>query len=296
MSDSRSGPPSPPDWGHVADKDTPAGSEPYGLAGEDDGGLDDLSDPKALAEQHTYLIRKVINQVAMRLPPYVQREDLIGVAALGLLDAAEKFDASKGKRFAVYAEYRIRGAILDELRHRDPMPRVLRGKAKRLERTIDELTRGLGRPPEDEEVARAMGIHLTKYHEMRLLIERASTVAYNEALTQGYASPGPNPNREVSEGGTASQPMVQPADGDAEPGEFGPLQDLMHRERVSALAEAISELDTRDQLILSLHYQENLNFRQIGEILGLTESRISQLHKGALLALKDKLMRMELGG
>lgn len=250
-------------------------------------------DPRALAEQHTYLIRKVINHIGMRLPPYVQREDLIGVAALGLLDAAEKFDASRGKRFAVYAEYRIRGAILDELRHRDPMPRVLRGKVKKLERTIDELTRGLGRPPEDDEVAHAMGMRLGKYHEMRLMIEHASTVAYNEAISQSYSSSGPNPNREVSESHTASHPMVQPADEEAEPGEFGPLQDLMHKERVALLADAIAELDTRDQLILSLHYQENLNFRQIGEILGLTESRISQLHKGALMALKDKLVRME---
>lgn len=249
-------------------------------------------DPRELAEQHTYLIRRVINQIGMRLPPYVQREDLIGVAALGLIDAAEKFDASRGKRFSAYAEYRIRGAILDELRHRDPMPRVLRGKVKKLERTIDELTRGLGRPPEDDEVAEAMGMRLAKYHELRLLIERASTVAYNETMSQNYPSSSATFSHSVVESSTTSQPMVRPRDEEASPGEFGPLQQLMNKERVAILADAIAELDTRDQLILSLHYQENLNFRQIGEILGLTESRISQLHKGALLALKDKLARM----
>ncbi|MCA9563829.1 MAG: FliA/WhiG family RNA polymerase sigma factor [Myxococcales bacterium] len=252
---------------------------------------DDLDmERRELAEQHTHLIRKVINQIGMRLPPYVQREDLIGVAALGLLDAAQKFDSSKGKRFASYAEYRIRGAILDELRHRDPMPRVLRGKFKKLERTVDELTRGLGRPPEDDEVAKAMGIRLAKYHEMRLLVEHASTVAYNEGLTQNYPS-GPT---KLDNGDATSAKALKPTkdDDDAEPGDFGPLTDLIRKEQIKLLSAAISELDTRDQLILSLHYQEDLNFRQIGEILSLTESRISQLHKGALLALKDKLSRL----
>ena len=129
--------------------------------------MTDLVDERRqLSEGHTHLIRKVINQIGMRLPPYVQREDLVGVAALGLLDAANKFDSSRGKRFASYAEYRIRGAILDELRARDPMPRVLRGKVKKLERTIDKLTRGLGRPPEDDEVAEAMGMRLAKFNEI----------------------------------------------------------------------------------------------------------------------------------
>ena len=250
------------------------------------------SDSRNLAEEHTYLIRKVINQIGLRLPPYVQREDLVGVAALGLIDAAEKFDASRGKRFASYAEYRIRGAILDELRHRDPMPRVLRGKVKKLEKTIDRLTRGLGRPPEDDEVAEAMGMRLNKYHEMRLLVEHASTVAYNEAMSQSYASSGTVSKEEVGEGVTQKALGAHP-DGDAKSGDFGPLQDLMRKEQVRLLADAIAELDTRDQLILSLHYQEDLNFRQVGEILGLTESRISQLHKGALCALKDKLARLQ---
>jgi RNA polymerase sigma factor (sigma-70 family) len=138
-----------------------------------------------------------------------------------------------------------------------------------------------------------MGMKLGKYHEMRLMAEHSSTVAYNETLSQTYTPPGTTSTAEVGESVTASHAMVQPTDQDAEPGEFGPLQDLIHKERVATLADAIAELDTRDQLILSLHYQENLNFRQIGEVLALTESRISQLHKGALLALKDKLMRMD---
>jgi len=253
---------------------------------------DPITDRRELAEEHTYLIRKVINQIGMRLPPYVQREDLVGVAALGLLDAAEKFDSSRGKRFASYAEYRIRGAILDELRHRDPMPRVLRGKVKKLERTIDELTRGLGRPPEDDEVAEAMGMRLTKFHEMRLLVEHASTVAYNKTVSQGYTSSGSLPKIETPNAGSSAVFPV-PKDATSKSAGFGPLTDMLQKEQVKLLAEAIAELDTRDQLILSLHYQEDLNFRQIGEILGLTESRISQLHKGALMALKDKLARFE---
>lgn len=262
--------------------------EPESVADKTD--VQSTEENRELAEQHTYLIRKVINQIGLRLPPYVQREDLIGVAALGLLDAAKKYDEARGKRFSVYAEYRIRGAILDELRHRDPMPRVLRGKAKRMEQAIDELTRGLGRPPEDDEVAGAMGLRITKYHEIRLLIERANTVAFSETVSQGYASRPASQGLDLTADGTDSVAMskTETVDGEAA---YGPLRRLMKKERVAALADAISELDTRDQLILSLHYQEDLNFRQIGEILKLTESRISQLHKGALLALKDKLER-----
>ncbi|MBN1946313.1 MAG: FliA/WhiG family RNA polymerase sigma factor [Bradymonadales bacterium] len=251
-----------------------------------------IDDRRQLAEEHTYLIRKVINQIGLRLPPYVQREELVGVAALGLLDAAQRFDPSKGKEFPLYAEYRIRGAILDELRNRDPMPRVLRGKIKRLERTVDRLTHGLGRSPEDKEVADAMGMELLKYHEMRLLAEHASTVAFHEATIQSHAV-----TLTGRPGDTSDLPAISatpvPPDRKADSGEYGPLQEIIHKERVAVLSQAISELDCRDQLILSLHYQENLNFRQIGEILGLTESRISQLHKGALLALKDKLIRLD---
>jgi RNA polymerase sigma factor for flagellar operon FliA len=248
--------------------------------------------PRQLAEEHTHLIRRVINHIGLRLPPYVKREDLVGVAALGLFDAAQKFDASRGKRFAAYAEFRIRGAILDELRHRDPMPRVLRGKVKRLERTVDELIRELGRSPEDDEIAQAMGMHLQKYHEMRLLIEHASTVAFNETAPHALGSSALLGDTREAGGSMLANIRISDS-GESEPVDYGPLQRLMHKERVRVLANVISELDTRDQLILSLHYQESQNFRQIGEILGLTESRISQLHKGALLALKDKLRRAE---
>ena len=253
---------------------------------------DIAEDRRQLAEEHTHLIRKVIKQIGMRLPPYVEREDLVGVAAIGLLDAAKKFDSSRGNRFSSYAEYRIRGAILDELRSRDPMPRVLRGKVKKLERTISDLTRGLGRPPEDDEVAEAMGMHLNKLHEMRLLVEHTSTVAFNEMVPQGPPSPGGKPRAEAPQ---AISSEVQPVGNDAQSrsGSFGPLSNMLHNEQVQLLSGAIAELDTRDQLILSLHYQEDLNFRQIGEILSLTESRISQLHKGAVMALKGKLSKFE---
>lgn len=250
-------------------------------------------DRRQLAEEHTHLIRKVINQVGLRLPPYVQREELVGAAAEGLLDAAEKFDFGRGKSFSAYAEYRIRGAIFDELRRRDPMPRVLRGKVKKLERTIEELTRALGRPPEDDEVAKAMGMRLAKYHEMQVMVERASTVAYSETLSQGYVTSGSHPRVETPQSGTTAV-YATPKDAATKSAGFGPLTEMLQKEQVRLLADSIAELDTRDQLILSLHYQEDLNFRQIGEILGLTESRISQLHKGALMALKDKLAKAEL--
>lgn len=241
---------------------------------------------RQLAEEHTHLIRKVVNQISRRLPSYIQREDLLGVAAIGLMDAASKFDADRGKRFSSYAEFRIKGAILDELRQLDPMPRMLRSRAKKMERTISSLTIDFGRKPEDDEVAKAMGLKLKKYHEMLLLIEQSSTVSFVEEMPQGQEG--------ASKKGSGSSPAAVSAD--LEDGGSGgiknPLASILQQEEIHLLARAVSMMDARDQLVLSLHYQEEYNFRQIAEILGLTESRVSQLHKTAVVVLRDSITRM----
>jgi RNA polymerase sigma factor for flagellar operon FliA len=241
---------------------------------------------RQLAEDHTHLIRKVVNQIGRRLPSYIQREDLLGVAAIGLMDAATKFDAERGSRFSSYAEFRIRGAILDELRQLDPMPRMLRSRAKKMEKTISSLTIDFGRKPEDDEVANAMGLKLNKYHEMLLLIEQSSTISYVEEIPQGQ------------EGQVKTESASFAVSTSGVLGDEGsrrmksPLSSILQQEEIHLLAEAVSKMDARDQLVLSLHYQEEYNFRQIAEILGLTESRVSQLHKGAVVVLRDRITRM----
>ena len=245
------------------------------------------SNPRAVAERFAPVIWKVIGRMARRLPPYVQADDLYGVGALGLMDAVDKFDASHGTSFASYSEFRIRGAILDELRHRDPMPRVLRNRFKGVARILETLRHELGREPTETEASEAVGMSLAQYQSFRLQVERATTVSYNDALA-GYYRDGATsggPSAHAPGAGSAFAVNSEP-DSTAD---YAAFEKLFRREKLRLVADRISELDERDQIIMSLHYQEGLNFRQIGEILDLTESRISQIHKAIILALRAQL-------
>lgn len=245
------------------------------------------TNPRKVAEKFAPLIWKVIGRMARRLPPYVQADDLYGVGALGLMDAVEKFDASKGTAFPSYAEYRIRGAILDELRHRDPMPRVLRNRFKAVARELEKLRHDLGREPTEIEAAAAAGMSLERYQQFRLQVERATTISYNDALA-GYYAEGANSNGPARNAPTAGSAFTQELGAEANT-DYAAFEKLFRREKLRLIADRISELDERDQIIMALHYQEGLNFRQIGEILDLTESRISQIHKAIILALRSQL-------
>jgi len=244
-------------------------------------------DPSAVAEQFAHLIWAVIRRMARRLPSYVQCEDLYGVGALGLMDAVKKYNHTKGTSFGSYAAYRIRGAILDELRHRDPMPRVLRSKYKRSERKIGHLRQALGREPAEEEVAEALEIPLDRYQDFRVQVERATTVSYNDALAGYY---GGSSDRATP---ATTRSHLSPASVEDDSNEhrqgYEAYRALLRREKIGQVAERIRQFDRRDQLIMALHYKEGLNFRQVGEVLGLTESRISQLHKAIILALRSQL-------
>ena len=244
------------------------------------------SSKDALAEKYAPLIWKVIGRMTRRLPPYVQADDLYGVGAIGLMDAVEKFDASRGTEFAGYAEFRIRGAILDELRHRDPMPRVLRGRLKEIDRRVHALRQDLGREPSEKEAAEVAEMSLSVYQSFRLQVERATTVSYNDELA-GYYTPGPNTS---SPGQVAPNPSAAftSVSGDVDGG-YDAYEKLLRREKLDMISDRVSDLEERDQLIMALHYQEGLNFRQIGEVLGLTESRISQIHKAIIKALRAQL-------
>jgi RNA polymerase sigma factor for flagellar operon FliA len=245
-----------------------------------------VTDPPAVAEKFAYLIWAVIRRMARRLPSYVQCEDLYGVGALGLMDAVEKYDAAKGTSFGSYAAYRIRGAILDELRHRDPMPRVLRSKYKMSERKIERLRQSLGREPVEEEVAEALEVPLDRYQDFRIQVERATTVSYNDALAGYYG--GAATSATPSAARDLSATALHEETGNRQEG-YGAYRALLRQEKIGQVSERIRQFERRDQLIMALHYKEGLNFRQVGEVLGLTESRISQLHKGIILALRSQL-------
>ncbi len=192
--------------------------------------------------------------------------DLVSWGTLGLLDAIDRYDPGHATLFSTYARFRIRGAILDQLRRLDWMPRSLRDKATGVDRAARSLEARLGRPPSEDELAPALGLSLAAYRSLR------GRLAPVELASGGESGLG--------DGGHA------PPFDRAEP---GPLAALLRRERLCLVAEAIRQLPERDQLLLSLYYRDDLTMKEVGAVLGLTESRVSQLHSQALRRLRGQL-------
>lgn len=223
--------------------------------------------------EHLPQIRYIAQRMAMRLPPEVQLEDLISSGVIGLLDAYEKFDPSKGVSFRTYASVRIRGAILDNLRGLDWAPRDLRSRSREVEQTYARLEQMHGRPATDEEVAGELSLELSAFHS---LLDQLN------GLTIGHFRSGD----EEGDGVDADNlPLwyspISPVD--------SPFEAMGKLEMREQLARLIKQLPEREQLILSLYYKEELTMKEIGQILGVNESRVSQLHTRAILRLRAKI-------
>ncbi|MFZ0430927.1 MAG: FliA/WhiG family RNA polymerase sigma factor [Acidobacteriota bacterium] len=223
--------------------------------------------------EHLPQIRYIAQRMAMRLPPEVQLEDLISSGVIGLLDAYEKFDPSKGVSFRTYASVRIRGAILDNLRGLDWAPRDLRSRSREVEQAYARLEQMHSRPATDEEVARELNLELAAFQS---LLDQLN------GLTIGHFRSGD----EEGEGVDADNlPLwyspISPVD--------SPFEAVGKVEMSELLARLINQLPEREQLILSLYYKEELTMKEIGQILGVNESRVSQLHTRAVLRLRAKL-------
>src|SRR2546422_1609431 len=218
------------------------------------------------------LIKHVAHRVATRLPANIEMRDLINAGVLGLLDAVDKFEPERGVKFKTYAEVRIRGAILDSLRNLDWAPRSLRKKSKDLERTYAELSQKLGRPATDEEVSEALGEDIEDYHA---LVDQLHglTLGSFENLTDS----------EDSENFINYYP---------DDGSNDPYAKFETNELTTFLAEAIEELPEKERLVLSLYYFEEFTMKEIGALLGVNESRVSQLHTKATLRLRGKLGKL----
>lgn len=223
--------------------------------------------------EHLPQIRFIAQRLAMRLPPEVQLEDLISSGVIGLLDAYEKFDPSKGVSFKTYASVRIRGAILDNLRGLDWAPRDLRSRSREVEQAYARLEQKLGRAANDEEMAAELGISLSEFQS---LLDQLN------GLTIGHFRSG-----EAEEEGLEADNLplhyspISPTD--------SPFEAVSRREMRDLLAKAIAQLPEREQLILSLYYKEELTMKEIGQILGVNESRVSQLHTRAVLRMRGRL-------
>ena len=226
----------------------------------------------ALINETLPLIKHIAHRVAIRVPNNVEIRDLINAGVLGLMDAIEKFEPERNVKFKTYAEVRIRGAILDSLRDLDWAPRSLRKKSKDLERMYTDLSQKLGRPATDEEVSEAMGGNIEDFHAL---------VDQLHGLTIGSFE-----NLSDSED-SENYINYYPDDGSNDP-----YVKFESNEVTRLLAEAIEELPEKERLVLSLYYFEEFTMKEIGALLGVNESRVSQLHTKATLRLRGKLGKL----
>ncbi len=226
-----------------------------------------------MVEEYSVLIKYIAYRIAKRLPSHVEIDDLISSGVIGLIDAIEKFDPNRGALFKTYAEFRIKGAILDELRSLDWVPRSVRQKVQSLEAVSVKLEHKLGRSASEEEVAREMGVSLEEYYQI-------TNHASNMPLVR------------LEDFGINSQnDRMTLIDCLAGAKDSNPQTHVRLNELKQIIAGAIDSLPKKERLMISLYYYEELTMKEIGEVLGITESRVSQIHSKAVLKLKIKLKK-----
>ena len=231
-------------------------------------------DKAQLIRDHLYLVDILVGRMVTQVPAFMSRDDMKSAGMLGLMDASNKFDPAKNILFKTFAEYRIRGAILDEMRKLDWFSRSLRDKQSRVEKTILELELKLGRDPEDHEVAKALNMSLAEYQQLLGEVSHLGCVSLNETLDQSH------------EGRTFLDSLIDERS-DASPGSRIEDQQL-----TAKIAGILGRLAEKERLVISLYYYEEMTQKEIAEILELSEGRVSQLHSQALIKLKSKLSVM----
>jgi RNA polymerase sigma factor for flagellar operon FliA len=223
---------------------------------------------EALIESHLPKVKYIADRIAAKLPPSVERDDLYGAGVIGLIEAAERFDPSRGIAFTTFAELRVRGAIFDSLRDLDWASRSARRRAREVQAAFAAIERERGRPATEEEVAAEMGIPLQKLHEL-LGEMRSLTVTDLEAGTEDE---------------TRQTPLETLLDTSA-----SPLEQYETGERREHLARAVENLPERERQVIALYYVEELTMKEIGAVLGVTESRVSQMRTRAIVRLRANL-------
>ncbi len=218
-----------------------------------------------IVEEYAPLVKKIAHHLLARLPASVQLDDLLQAGMMGLLEASANFDGSKGAKFETFAGIRIRGSMLDEIRRGDWVPRSVHRNQRRVAQVIDELEQVLGRDAKDQEIADRLDLSLVDYHRILNDITVGKVVGVEDL---GVTVDALEMNQNQSDDTFESLANVQ-----------------FH----SALVEGIKQLPEKDALVLSLYYDEALNLKEIGAILDVSESRVSQIHSQAMLRLKGKL-------
>lgn len=225
------------------------------------------------------LTRYVAGRISSALPTHIEFEDIVGYGVFGLLDAIDKYEPDKGVQFNTYAVTRIRGAIYDELRSIDWVPRSVRQKTRQVEEAISTLEGKLGRAATNEEIAASMGMSMTDYEDLLLKISNSSIMSLTSTKYQDDME-----NEGVSVGDTIEAPSAYKPDV------------IVEREEVKKIViQAINELPEREKKVLIMYYYEDMTLKEIGQVLNVTESRVSQIHTSANLKLKVKLSSVTKG-
>jgi RNA polymerase sigma factor FliA len=234
-------------------------------------------DPKIKDEiiiEYAPLIKYIAQKIASRLPSNIELDDLISCGVIGLMDAIEKFDPSRDNKFKTYAEFRVRGAILDELRAQDWVPRSVREKAKMVERAYSKLESAMGRPATEDEMCKELNCSQEEFHDLLNKSKSVSLLNIDDSNTFGRGDKKLMAG--LTETGRNSNPLAA----------------VTYKNARDKIKEAIGTLPEKQRLVLSLYYYEDLNLKEIGQVLDVTESRVSQLHTQAILKLKSKLRTM----
>jgi len=230
------------------------------------------ADPRArdlLIVHYSPLVKFVAGRVGAGLPRNVDQADLVSYGVFGLIDAIDRFEPERGFKFETYAISRVKGAILDELRALDWVPRSVRSKAREIERSMSELEHRIQRSPSENELANHMSIDVEDLRDNLAEISNLGLLALDEVFS--------------SEGGTSLGEMV------ADPGGLSPEAAFQREETRRVLADAINRLPDRERLVLTLYYYEGLTLAEIGEVLGVTESRVCQIHAKSVMSLRNRM-------
>lgn len=230
-----------------------------------------LGTREQIIREYAPLIKYIAQKIAARLPANIELDDLISSGVIGLMDAIEKYDSTRDNKFKTYAEFRIRGAILDELRAQDWVPRSVREKAKMLERAYTKIEHDKGRAPTDEEVCKELNLTQDEYHDLLNQVRTVSLLSYDDL--NSLSKEDKRSALGLNDNARSTTPFSE--------------VNVAHMKKM--IAEAINDLPEKQRLVLSLYYYEDLNLKEIGKVLDVTESRVSQLHTQAIIRLKTKL-------
>jgi RNA polymerase sigma factor FliA len=231
-------------------------------------------DPKVKDEiviEYAPLIKYIAQKIAARLPSNIELDDLISCGVIGLMDAIQKFDPTRDNKFKTYAEFRVRGAILDELRAQDWVPRSIREKAKLVERAYAKLESNLGRPAIDEEMCKELNLTQEEFYDLLNKAKSVSLLNIDDSTTFNRG------DKKLMAG------LMEDSRSN------NPFSAVSYKDARDKIKEGIMSLPEKQRLVLSLYYYEDLNLKEIGQVLTVTESRVSQLHTQAIMKLRAKL-------